>query len=104
MNLACSLVFASVQNAAAHATNYAVAAADDSASDCRSTNDDRAVPAGAACMIDTARTDDGLGVIGSPCHCENNGSDGNRDCQHSHGCVSLAVPAMESRSMDHRSA
>jgi hypothetical protein len=63
-------VAASVQNATAHAADYAVAAADDSVSsyDCRSMNDGRTVRADAAGTNDTACTDDRLGVIGTPCH------------------------------------
>jgi hypothetical protein len=78
-----------VQNAPAHAADYAVPAADHS--DCRSTNNDRTMPTDAAGTIDTARTDGCLGVIGTPCDRENRRADDNSDCQHSQGCPSLAV-------------
>jgi hypothetical protein len=86
-------VTASVQNAAAHAANYAVAAADDPVScDWRSMNDDSTVRAGAADTIDTARTDDGLGVIRTPSHRKNKGADGKcGDYRRSHGWRFLAV-------------
>jgi hypothetical protein len=84
----------SVQNAAAHAANYAVATADDPVScDWRFMNDDGTVRAGAAGAIDTLRTDDGLGVIGTFYRRENKGADGKGgDYRHSHGRRSLVEP------------
>jgi hypothetical protein len=83
----------SVQNAAAHAANYAIAAADNPVScDWRFMNDDGTVRAGAAGAIDTLRTDDGLGIIGAFYHRENKGADGKGgDYRHSHGRRSPAV-------------
>jgi hypothetical protein len=52
--------------------------------DCRSTNDDRAVPADASGTIDATRTDGRLSVIGTRCHRENGRADCDSDCHHSH--------------------
>src|SRR5579864_5233487 len=60
--------------------------------------DDSTVRAGAADTIDAAHTHDGLGIIGTPCHCENKGADGKGgNCQHSHGYPPRPLSLMEPR-------